>query len=155
MLTFDLYNNAPRIFTITSETTTKKTLIYLKTISRKFFYIFRTLRSILDKIQLRIICISLVQSIFTYCVKSWGCLPNYTSSDTIYKELNEYCTNMAICNHIANTRFKKNSTYNYAYYLNLYIKSSSSSIQTQLTIESAINFFFASLHCSWTVQTSY
>ncbi|KAF0724582.1 Reverse transcriptase domain-containing protein [Aphis craccivora] len=36
------------------------------------------------------------------------CLPNYTSSDTIYKELN-YRNIGPICNHKANTKFKKNS----------------------------------------------
>lgn len=42
-------------------------------ISSYFFYIFQYLRSILHKIQLRIIYISLVQSITTYSIEGWVC----------------------------------------------------------------------------------
>jgi len=50
----------------------KNHIEHLISLSHKFFYIFRNLRSILDKIQL-IIYISLVQSVITYGIESWCC----------------------------------------------------------------------------------
>lgn len=51
----------------------KNQIEHLISLSRKLYYIFRNLRSILDKMQLRIVYISLVQSVITYGIESWGC----------------------------------------------------------------------------------
>lgn len=51
----------------------KKHIEYLVSLSCTFFYIFRNLRWIFYKIQLKIIYISLVQSNISYGIESWGC----------------------------------------------------------------------------------
>jgi len=51
----------------------KNHIEYLVSLCRKFFYIFQNLRSLLDKIQLRIIYISVVQSVISYGIESWDC----------------------------------------------------------------------------------
>jgi len=89
-----------------------KHIEYLLLLVGKFFYIFCNLRSIFDKIQLRIVYILLVQSVITYGIESRGCaydvhlkklkitvnkiikfilkLPSYTSFDAIYNDLNVF-----------------------------------------------------------------
>jgi len=98
------------LYLLYSHSKWKNHIKYLVSLSCKFFYIFRNLRSILDKILLRIIYISLVQSTISYRIEIWDCandihlkilkttinkkiqfilkLPNYTCSDIIYQDLN-------------------------------------------------------------------